>query len=157
MMRLAVFASGTGSNFVAIQKAIENGHLEGTITCLICDRPGALAVERAKAFGFWGATTGIAIALGPIAGGTLISHFFFGSIFLVNVPIALVGVAAIASVVPESTNPGGHQLDLVGLALGTSGVTALILAIIQGPSWGWRSSPTLVLFGAAILLLSAAM
>jgi phosphoribosylglycinamide formyltransferase 1 len=50
-MRLAVFASGTGSNFVAIQKAIENGHLEGTITCLICDRPGALAVERAKAFG----------------------------------------------------------------------------------------------------------
>ncbi len=110
--------------------------------------------ERAKAFGFWGATTGIAIALGPIAGGTLISHFFFGSIYLVNVPIALVGVAAIASVVPESTNPGGHQLDLVGLALGTSGVTALILAIIQGPSWGWRSSPTLVLFGAAILLLS---
>jgi phosphoribosylglycinamide formyltransferase-1 len=50
-MRLAVFASGTGSNFVAIQKAIENGHLEGTIACLICDRPGALAVERAKTFG----------------------------------------------------------------------------------------------------------
>jgi phosphoribosylglycinamide formyltransferase-1 len=50
-MRLAVFASGTGSNFVAIQKAIENGDLEGTITCLICDRPGALVVERAEALG----------------------------------------------------------------------------------------------------------
>lgn len=50
-MRLAVFASGTGSNFVAIQKAIENGDLEGTITCLICDCPGALVVERAEAFG----------------------------------------------------------------------------------------------------------
>jgi EmrB/QacA subfamily drug resistance transporter len=120
-----------------------------TLTVVFEDRR-----ERAKAFGFWGATTGIAIALGPIAGGALVTHFFFGSIFLVNVPVALVGVVAIASVVPESTNPGCHRLDVLGLALGTSGVTALILAIIQGPSWGWRSSPTLVLFGAAILLLS---
>ena len=78
----------------------------------------------------------------------LITHYYFGSIFLVNVPVALIGVVAIASVVPESTKPDRHPLDFVGLALGTSGVTALILAIIQGPSWGWRSSPTLVLFGA---------
>jgi DHA2 family multidrug resistance protein-like MFS transporter len=110
--------------------------------------------ERAKAFGLWSATTGIAIALGPIAGGALITHFFFGSIFLVNVPVALIGVVAIASVVPESTIPERYPMDLVGLALGTTGVTALILAIIQGPSWGWRSSPTLVLFGAAVLLIS---
>jgi EmrB/QacA subfamily drug resistance transporter len=120
-----------------------------TLTVVFEDRR-----ERAKAFGYWGATTGIAIALGPIAGGALITHFFFGSIFLVNVPVALIGVMAIASVVPESTNPERHPLDLAGLALGTTGITALILAIIQGPSWGWRSSPTLVLFGAAVLLLS---
>jgi EmrB/QacA subfamily drug resistance transporter len=120
-----------------------------TLTVVFQDRR-----ERATAFGLWGATTGIAIALGPIAGGELITHFFFGSIFLVNVPVALIGVVAIASVVPESTIPVRHPMDLVGLALGTSGVTALILAIIQGPSWGWRSSPTLVLFGAAVLLLS---
>jgi DHA2 family multidrug resistance protein-like MFS transporter len=120
-----------------------------TLTVVFDDRR-----ERAKAFGLWGATTGIAIALGPIAGGALITHFFFGSIFLVNVPIALVGVVAIAFVVPESTIPKRHPPDVVGLALGTAGITALILAIIQGPSWGWRSSPTLVLFGAAVLLLS---
>jgi DHA2 family multidrug resistance protein-like MFS transporter len=120
-----------------------------TLTVVFEDRR-----ERAKAFGLWGATTGVAIALGPIAGGALITHYFFGSIFLVNVPIALIGVVAIATVVPESTNPDRHPLDFAGLALGTSGVTALILAIIQGPSWGWRSSPTLVLFGAAVLLLS---
>ena len=81
-----------------------------TLTVVFEDRR-----ERAKAFGFWGATTGIAIALGPIAGGSLITHFFFGSIFLVNVPVALVGVVAIASVVPESTNPERHRLDLAGL------------------------------------------
>jgi len=120
-----------------------------TLTVVFRDRR-----ERATAFGLWGATTGIAIALGPIAGGELITHFFFGSIFLVNVPVALIGVVAIASVVPESTIPVRHPMDMVGLVLGTSGVTALILAIIQGPSWGWRSSPTLVLFGAAVLLLS---
>ena len=120
-----------------------------TLTVVFQDRR-----ERATAFGLWGATTGIAIALGPIAGGELITHFFFGSIFLVNVPVALIGVMAIASVVPESTIPLRHPMDVAGLALGTTGVTALILAIIQGPSWGWRSSPTLVLFGAAVLLLS---
>jgi DHA2 family multidrug resistance protein-like MFS transporter len=120
-----------------------------TLTVIFEDRR-----ERAKAFGLWAATTGVAIALGPVAGGSLLTHYFFGSIFLVNLPVALVGIVAIASVVPESTNPDRYPIDLVGLALGTTGVTALILAIIQGPSWGWRSSPTLVLFGTAVLLLA---
>ena len=110
--------------------------------------------ERAKAFGIWGATTGIAIALGPIVGGALITHYWYGSIFWVNVPVALVGIAAIASVVPESRAPRRRRMDYRGLVLGTSGVTALVLAIIEGPSWGWRSSPTLGLFGAATLLLA---
>ena len=110
--------------------------------------------ERAKAFGVWGATTGVAIALGPISGGALITHYWYGSIFLVNVPLALVGMIAIASVVPESRSPRRRRMDYLGLALGTSGITALVLAIIEGPSWGWRSSPTLVLFGAATMLLA---
>ncbi len=110
--------------------------------------------ERAKAFGIWGATTGVAIALGPIAGGALITHYWYGSIFLVNVPLALVGIGAIALVVPESRAPRRRRMDYVGLILGTSGVTALVLAIIEGPAWGWRSSPTLVLFGVAANLLA---
>ncbi len=110
--------------------------------------------ERAKAFGIWGATTGVAIALGPIAGGALITHYWYGSIFLVNVPIAIIGLIAVGLVVPESVSPQRHPVDFGGLVLGTAGITALTLAIIEGPSWGWRSSPTLVLFGAAILLLT---
>jgi DHA2 family multidrug resistance protein-like MFS transporter len=109
--------------------------------------------ERAKAFGVWGATTGIAIALGPIAGGALITHFWYGSIFLVNVPLCLVGVVAIGLVVPESRSPQRHRLDITGLLLGTVGVTALVLAIIQGPSWGWLSPATIGLFvGAAVVM-----
>ena len=110
--------------------------------------------ERAKAFGVWGATTGIAIALGPIAGGALITHFWYGSIFLVNVPLAVVGIVAIALVVPESTSPVRRPLDPVGLLLGTSGVTALVLAIIEGPSWGWLSSSILGLFAFAAVVLT---
>lgn len=109
---------------------------------------------RAKAFGIWGATTGMAIALGPIAGGALITHFWYGSIFLVNVPIAMVGLVAVNVVVPESTSPQRLPVDYGGLIFGTAGITTLTLAIIEGPSWGWRSSPTLVMFGATVMLLT---
>ena len=109
--------------------------------------------ERAKAFGLWGATTGVAIALGPIVGGALITHFWYGSIFLVNVPLALVGIFAITLVVPESRSPQRRPPDVVGLLLGTAGITALVFAIIEGPSWGWRSNATLGLLGLSVLML----
>ena len=109
--------------------------------------------ERAKAFGVWGATAGVAIAVGPIVGGELISHFWYGSIFLVNIPIALFAFFVGALVVPESRGRSLHGFDLMGLALGTSSVTLLVLAIIQGPEWGWRSTSTLGLFVASGALL----
>jgi EmrB/QacA subfamily drug resistance transporter len=105
--------------------------------------------ERAKAFGIWGATAGVAIAVGPIVGGTLLAHFWYGSIFLVNIPIVVVALVACAIVVPESRRPGARALDVGGLAFGTLGVSALVLAIIQGPSWGWKSTPTLSLFAVS--------
>ena len=111
--------------------------------------------ERAKAFGLWGATTGVAIALGPIAGGALITHFWYGSIFLVNVPLCLVGIGAVALVVPESRSPQRRRFDFVGLFLGSIGVTTLVLAIIEGPSWGWLSRPTLGLFALSAVVMVA--
>ena len=108
--------------------------------------------ERAKAFGIWGATAGVAIAVGPIVGGSLLVHFWYGSIFLVNVPIVIIALVLSAFVVPESKRPGAHALDVGGLALGTCGVLALVLAIIQGPSWGWKSALTLSLFALAAAL-----
>jgi len=109
--------------------------------------------ERAKAFGIWGAVSGLAVAFGPITGGALINHFWFGSVFLVNVPLVALALGLGWYLLPESTSPTTRPIDLVGLVLGTAGVTALVLAIIQGPNWGWRSVNTLGLFAAAGVLL----
>ena len=108
------------------------------------------AKQRAVAFGIWGAAVGIAIAVGPIAGGELITHFWFGSVFLVNVPLGVLAMGALWLVVPESRNPRRHRFDAVGLTLGTLGVTAATLGIIEGPSWGWHGAATLGLFAVAI-------
>jgi len=109
--------------------------------------------ERAKAFGIWGATSGIAVAIGPIAGGLLLVHYWYGSIFLINAPLVVIAVIAVGFVVPESKSPQTRRLDLVGLVFGTTGVTALTLAIIEGPSWGWRAASTLAVFILAALAL----
>ena len=108
--------------------------------------------ERAKAIGIWGATAGVAIAVGPITGGVLLAHYWTGSVFLINAPLVLVGMVAIWWVVPESKSPVQRPLDLRGLALGTLAVTSLVLAIIEGPEWGWRSGATLGLFSASLVL-----
>jgi EmrB/QacA subfamily drug resistance transporter len=112
------------------------------------------AKQRATAFGIWGAVAGGAIAVGPIVGGALITHFWYGSIFLINIPIVVVAVVATTLVVPESKSALVRRLDVGGLVFGTSGVTSLVLAIIEGPSWGWRATTTLGLFAAAAVLLS---
>ncbi len=113
--------------------------------------------ERAKAFGFWGATAGVAIAIGPVLGGELITHFWFGSIFLVNIPIVILAFVATALVVPESRSPYVHRFDFLGLLFGTSFVSLLVFAIIQGPEWGWLRGSTLFFFaisaGALVMLI----
>jgi len=109
--------------------------------------------ERAKAFGLWGAASGVAIAIGPVVGGALLVHFWYGSIFIINAPLVLIALVATAYVVPESRSPQKRRVDLVGLSLGTIGVTVLTLAIIEGPAWGWRSVATTLLFVAAALSL----
>src|SRR6202012_5992126 len=73
--------------------------------------------ERPKAIGIWAGASGAAIALGPIAGGVLLKYFWWGSIFLVNVPIVIVGVIAIAIMVPDSKDPKPGRLDPAGVIL----------------------------------------
>ncbi len=111
------------------------------------------ADERATAFGVWGAVAGVAIAVGPVLGGVLIVHYWVGSIFLINLPIVATAVVLVAAVVPESQSSDPRRMDYPGLVLGTTAVTALVLAIIEGPSWGWVAPTTLELFALAAVLL----
>jgi EmrB/QacA subfamily drug resistance transporter len=111
--------------------------------------------ERAKAIGLWGATTGVGVATGPIIGGWLLEHFWWGSVFVFMVPIAAAIAALVAWAVPTSKDPSKTGTDWPGLLLSAAGMGTLVLGVIQAPNWGWSSSPTLatIAVGLAILTL----
>ncbi len=111
--------------------------------------------ERQKALGIWGATSGIAVAFGPVVGGALLEHFWYGSIFLVNVPIVVVTFIAGQGLIPRIPRVASHPFDTRGVIVSTMGVTSLVLAIIEGPQWGWASAGTLGCFAVAAVLLTA--
>src|SRR5437763_9511496 len=110
--------------------------------------------ERAKAIGLWGATTGIGVATGPIVGGWLLEHFWWGSVFVFMVPIAAVVAALVAWTVPTSRDPNIRPIDGPGLLLSSAAMATLIFAIIQAPDWGWGSASTLATIAAGLILLA---
>ncbi len=111
--------------------------------------------DRAKAIGAWGAATGAAVALGPIVGGELLAHFWWGSVFVVMVPLAVVTAAAALLVVPADRRTVHTPLDGAGLGFGALGLGALVYTIIEAPSAGWGSARTLVGAVVAVLALAA--
>jgi EmrB/QacA subfamily drug resistance transporter len=110
--------------------------------------------QRATAIGIWSGVTGLAVAAGPVSGGLLLEHFWWGAVFLVNVPIAAVAVVAVRRLVPESRDPAPGPLDGVGLVTSVLGVGLLVWAIIEGPHLGWTSAQVLTAGPAAVLLLA---
>jgi EmrB/QacA subfamily drug resistance transporter len=110
--------------------------------------------ERQKALGIWGAVSGIAVAFGPVVGGALLQHFWYGSIFLVNVPIVVVTLIAGQLLIPRLPRIRKHPFDWRGMLISTAGLTSLVLAIIEGPQWGWTATGTLACFAAAAVLLT---
>src|SRR3954469_7219464 len=113
------------------------------------------ARERALAIGLWSGVAGIAVALGPVTGGFLLDHFWWGSVFIVNVPIVAVALVAGRFLVPDSRNPEKPRLDLVGAGLSVVGLGALVAAIIEAPSYGWTDPVIVTGFAVAIMELTA--
>jgi DHA2 family multidrug resistance protein-like MFS transporter len=93
--------------------------------------------ERARAIAIWAGAVGIGVAIGPITGGFLLEHFWWGSIFLINVPIVIAGMIAILPLVPESRDPKPGRLDLLGMVLSIVGLVALVYGIIDGGEHGF--------------------
>jgi EmrB/QacA subfamily drug resistance transporter len=108
--------------------------------------------ERARAVGIWSGTIGLGIAVGPVAGGLLLSRFWWGSIFLVNVPVVVVGIVGAMVFVPESHDHAARRADPFGAVLTISGLGLVLWAIIEGPTRGWMSPSVLgaLLAGLAV-------
>ena len=112
--------------------------------------------ERGKAIGVWAGFSGVAIALGPITGGFLLEHFWWGSVFLINVPVVIVGVTLVLLLVPESRDPHPGRVDPVGVLLSIAGLVLLVYGIIRGGQDNqWTSLPVLgtILGGLALLAI----
>lgn len=111
------------------------------------------ARERGKAIGVWAATAGLAGVLGPLTGGFLLEHFYWGSIFLVNIPIVVVGLLAGVFLIPTSKDPAAPRLDPVGALLSVVGLTALLYGIIEAPQDGWTDPVILACFFVGLAVL----
>jgi EmrB/QacA subfamily drug resistance transporter len=111
--------------------------------------------DRARAIGIWSGTTGIGVAIGPILGGFLLVHFWWGSVFLINVPIAAAGLLAAALIVPNSRNPQAQKADPVGSLLSIMGLGLLLWAIIAAPSHSWTSPLIMAASTASVVILAA--
>jgi EmrB/QacA subfamily drug resistance transporter len=120
----------------------------GLITNIFTD-----PIARAKAIGVWAAMVGVGVAAGPMTGGWLLEHFSWGSIFLVNVPVAAMAIVGGILFVPTSRDPVAPKVDLPGLILSCIGVTALIYTVIEAPAWGWGSARAAAGFGIAMVAL----
>ncbi len=160
---LLLFATGSlasafaGSAEVLIGTRALMG-LGGALTC-----PATLSIitnvfpshERAKAIGIWASFSVLGIVLGPTVGGLLLEHYWWGSVFLVNLPIVVALLIAIRLLVPDSRDPLSTPLDPVGALGSVAGLTALVYAIIEVPVRGWMDPFTLGGFIAGTAVLGA--
>jgi EmrB/QacA subfamily drug resistance transporter len=111
--------------------------------------------ERARAISAWAGSSGLGIAIGPVAGGLLLSRFWWGSVFLVNVPIVVIAVGGAVLLVRDSKNAAADRPDPGGSALSIAGLGLLLWAIIEAPTEGW-GSPVVISVGLASVAALAA-
>ena len=111
--------------------------------------------ERAKAIGIWSAVAGVGVPLGMVIGGYRLEQYWWGSVFLINIPIGAVILAAGFALVPDSRDPKPRKLDLWGAVLSTAALSTLLYAVIEAPERGWLDTLVLAGFGSAIVMGAA--
>ena len=151
----AAFAGGVGQLVMA--RAVMGGAAAFIMpaTLSILTNTFTDARERAMAIGIWSGVIGIGVVLGPLAGGFLLDHFWWGSVFIVNVPIAVGAIVAARLLVSESRDPHAQRVDWIGGVLSVVGLVSLVTAIIEAPSHGWTSLPVVALATVSAAALAA--
>jgi EmrB/QacA subfamily drug resistance transporter len=110
--------------------------------------------ERGTAIGIWAGVSALALAIGPLVGGLITEHASWNWVFLINVPVGILGIVASYLLIDESRDMSENQrLDLTGLVLSGAGLFSLTYALIEANTYGWTSTRILALFGAAAVLL----
>lgn len=110
--------------------------------------------ERTKAIAIWAGVTGAAGSLGQVATGLILNHFWYGAVFLVNIPICLVALVAGFFLLPKSRDPEETSLDPVGAVLSIVGIVAVVYGLIEAPDKGWTSPATLAAFAIGVAVLA---
>ncbi|GAA5188872.1 MFS transporter [Rugosimonospora acidiphila] len=111
--------------------------------------------ERARAIGIWAGSVGLGVAIGPVLGGVLLEHFWWGSVFLINVPILVFGIIAALLLVPESRDPQPGRIDIAGVLLSIAGLVLLVYGIINGGDHGFGHPAAWGTLLAAVVILVA--
>jgi EmrB/QacA subfamily drug resistance transporter len=150
---LAAFAGGTGT-LITARVVMGLGAafvMPATLSILNSVFPPR---ERPQAIAAWSAVAGVGIVIGPTLGGLLLSHFWWGSVFLINVPLVAVALAGVLLTVPETAEPSGHRLDILGTLLVAGSLFLLVDAIIEAPTRGWTGPVTLAEAAAGLAVLA---
>ncbi|MDQ6749474.1 MAG: MFS transporter [Actinomycetota bacterium] len=111
--------------------------------------------ERGKAIGTWAGVSAIALAIGPVVGGFLTQEVSWRAIFFLNLPVAVAAIVVTLFATQESRDETvARTVDIPGIATLTAGLTALVLALVEGNSWGWASAGILALLALAVASLA---
>src|SRR6266849_1347230 len=148
----AAFASGTGT-LITARVVMGLGAafvMPATLSILNSVFPPR---ERPQAIAAWSAVAGVGIVIGPTLGGLLLSHFWWGSVFVINIPLVALALAGVILTVPETAEPGSRRLDLPGAVLVAGALFAIVDAIIEAPGRGWTGTATLAEITAGLAAL----
>jgi DHA2 family multidrug resistance protein-like MFS transporter len=110
--------------------------------------------ERPRAMGVWAAGNFLALPLGPIVGGYVLSHFWWGWVFLMNVPVVLIGLVAVLLLVPQSRSEHCPRIDVLGVLLSSAGLAVLMYGLVEAGDNGWGSSSAIVPSVIALVTLA---
>ena len=150
---IACAASPSPGAFIAA-RVVLGGAGAGVIVMALSALPVLFSEkERPRAVSIWAAANFLAFPIGPILGGWLLTNFWWGWVFLMNVPVAALGLLAVTALVPESRASERPDLDPVGMAISTTGLVAMTYGLIQAGSDGWGDVRALgpIFLGLAVL------
>ena len=152
----SVTAGFAADNFSLVASRVAQGAgaalmMPGTLSIITDAFPPS---ERGKAIGTWAGVSAVALAIGPVLGGFLTEHVDWRAIFFINVPVGALAVLAATLVVRESRDTTvGRKVDVLGVTVLTVGLTAMVLALIEGNTWGWDSAAVISLIAVSIVAL----